>query len=301
MRAVCLGEALIDFIALDAVSLAEATHFIRCLGGAAVNVVVGLHYLELPVTLISRVGRDKLGQQVLLELEKRGISPDHVQVDQKWPTKCSFISHDKTGQRYIEIANRQSADQHIDPKEIQNAIHDDFDALYFSGVMLLKEQGLDLVMQCIHAAKAKEALVVFDPVFDVARAAEPVKRRIVDVLAHTNVLKVNDTEYKALESVLSHPATAPPLILHTKGAAGATIRLNQFDVSIDPVNVESVDPTGAGDAFLAGFLAALLKERRRTDKNSLALHGQAAALNASKIITEVGGNNAYTFSGKASI
>lgn len=291
MRTICLGEALIDFIALDAVPLPEATHYMRCLGGAAVNVAVGLQHFGVPVTLVSRVGRDKLGQQVLLELEQRGLSLEHVQVDQKWPTKCSFISHDKSGLRYIEIANRQSADQHIDAVQTQKALYDDFDVLYFSGVMLLKEQGLGLVMQCIRTAKEKEALVAFDPVLDVSRASEPVKERIVEVLAHTDILKVNDTEYEALSDALSDQR--PSIILHTRGEDGATIRYLQSEVTIEAVDVIPVDPTGAGDAFLAGFLATMLKDGGDIDKEIVELGGETAALNASKIITEVGGNNAY--------
>ena len=293
MRVICLGEALIDFISTELVPLAEATQYQRCLGGAAVNVAVGLQCHGIETSLVSRVGRDKLGKLVLLELERWGLSTQYVQIDPVRPTKCSFISHDKEGHRFIEIANRQSADQQIDAQEMQSAFERKFDALYISGVMLIQERGRELVMQSIQKANSFGALVVFDPVFDIARASESIKRRIIDVVSYVDVLKVNDAEYEALADTLSDRQIGPELILLTKGKDGAHIRSQVSEVNIEAVPAMGVDPTGAGDAFLASFLANLLKKNKQFNDESLRTWGESATHNASRIVGVVGGTNGY--------
>ena len=297
MRAICLGEALIDFIATDQVPLVEAAHFVRCLGGAAVNVAIGLQYNGIATSLVSRVGRDKLGEQVLLELKRSGISTSFIQIDPRRPTKCSFISHDEDGNRFIEIANRQSADQQLDSAEMLKAFQDPFDLLYISGVMLIQEHGYQVAMAAVEAVRQNGALVAFDPVFDISRAAEPVKRRVGDILKYVDVLKANDSEYEALSTQLSILQHA--LILHTKGARGAIIKYGHHEVEVEAIRGSIKDPTGAGDAFLSGFLGSFLKHKGKLDDvrpEQLKAWGVEATRNAMRIIQKYGGNNGYGLS-----
>ena len=307
MRAICLGESLIDFISKENVPLVEARRFERCLGGAAVNVALGLQAHHIQPALVSRVGKDQLGQVVLKELGKAGLSTQYIQVDPTRPTKCSFISHDVHGHRSIEIANRQSADQNMDPGPMASAFDAGFDALYISGVLLIQEKGWPLAMQAIQWANTAGALIAFDPVFDVSKSSRPIKQRIEDILPYVHILKVNQAEHDALRAALQQADKQPRWILLTKGAQGALVMAGQEHVPIDARPVPCVDPTGAGDAFLAGFLAGLLNHQKEngthrmyTAKNLHAC-GTLGAVTASRVIQHVGGNNAYWSDNKASV
>ena len=291
MRVICLGEALIDFISIDQVPLTKATHFIRCLGGGAVNVAIGLQCNGIEASLVSRVGRDKLGEQVVMELKQSGLSTSFVQIDSERPTKCSFISHDEHGNRFIEIANRQSADQKLDNEEMLKAFQAPFGLLYISGVMLIQEHGYRVAMDAVKIARQKGALIAFDPVFDISRATEPVKKRVNDALHYVDILKANDAEYDALSAQLSTLPQA--LILHTKGPRGAVIKYGPHRVEIKAIHGSIKDPTGAGDAFLSGFLGALLKSNGRLEDlraEELMTWGEEATRNAMRIIQEYGGS-----------
>lgn len=299
MRVVCMGEALIDFVSCESGPLTEASRFIRCIGGAAVNVAAGLHNQGIQSTLVSRVGRDQWGQLIINSLEQQGLSPSFVQIDPQKPTKCCFISHDASGSRFIEIANRQSADQDFEVENISKAFQEPLNALYISGVMLIHREGLKRVMQGVKLAKQSSAIIVFDPVVDVSRSAKPVKNRIIDLLPYIDLLKVNESEYAALCPAFTEVSSTPGLILHTKGADGAEIIYGKLTITLDAVNTECLDPTGAGDAFLAGFLAAYLKEqgpsmmRREPEIPMLKRWGNAGAINAARIIQSYGGNSGY--------
>lgn len=301
MRIICLGEALIDFISSTPGPLTEASNFVRCIGGAAVNVAAGLHAHNVHATVVSRVGRGQWGILIMNELEQRGLSTSFIQVDHKMPTKCCFISHDELGNRFIEIANRQSADKNLDAEEMRAAFEEPLDALYISGVMLIHEGGLERVMQGIQLAKQMNALILFDPVFDISRAGEHLKKRINAVLDFVDLLKVNESEYNALASALQDASPGPSIILHTKGAQGAEIISGMHTVSVDAVDTLCVDPTGAGDAFLTGFLVACLSDgkamdwRGDLDATQLKKWGKAGALNAARVIQKPGGTRGYWY------
>ena len=296
MRAICLGEILIDFIALEPGPLQQATHFIRCTGGSATNLAVGLHAFGIDVDICSRVGKDLMGKVALNALRNYGISTKHIAIDSKKPTKCSFISHDDTGKRFIEIVNRDSADQNLTFEDIQSAVSTPFDLLHISGVMLLSDQGLAMVTVCIDWANKHGARISFDPVFDLERAHESVKKRIVEVLPRCDVIKLNDTEYRAVSHDMSFPRMASSMIIHTQGDKGALIKYGTCAVTIPAIEAPCIDPTGAGDAFFASFLALLMNEFSDdlpTDGASIQRLGEAGAAHASRIIQHVGGITYY--------
>ena len=253
MRAVCLGEVLIDFIAPEPGPLQQATHFFRCTGGSGANLAVGLHSFGVNIDLCSKVGKDLMGKVALSELQTLGLPIAHVYTDSRKPTKCSFISHDEAGKRYIEIVNRDSADQNMGFVDVQSAVLTPFDVLHISGVMLLSDQGLVLVKQCIDYANHYEALISFDPVFDLERAQKSVKKRIFDILPLCNVIKLNDTEYQAVSHDTSPDSLASSMLVHTQGDKGALIKYGDITVTMPAIKAPCIDPTGAGDAFFAAF------------------------------------------------
>ena len=299
LKAFCLGEAIVDFISVDGTSWMEATHFTRCLGGAGANIAIGLKHFGIDSELIGRVGKDKLGTFVVNELNRHNLSIQHLQEDSTKPTKCSFIGHDVNENRFIEIANRDSADQQIDMRSIR-PLSNPFQLLYVSGVALLGPIGFDVVLNALDRARDQGAIVAFDPVFDVAKASNVVRERIFSILANVDVLKVNDAEYKALESyLLDSPAFSPSVVVRTLGPAGLLVEYAQNSIQIAANDAPCVDPTGAGDALFSAFLATLLLDGASPEEliginaSLLRLAGEAGAKNAAQIIQQIGAVDAY--------
>src|SRR4051812_39611201 len=82
----CIGELLWDSL--------PAGLF---LGGAPFNVAGHLHALGVPVGMVSRVGRDRLGSEALQRLARNGIATDLVQVDPALPTGFVSVLVDEQG------------------------------------------------------------------------------------------------------------------------------------------------------------------------------------------------------------
>ena len=82
----CVGEVLWDSL--------PAGLF---LGGAPFNVARHLRLLGLPATLVSRIGRDQLGDEALRRLARYGLSTELIQVDPALPTGFVMVELDAHG------------------------------------------------------------------------------------------------------------------------------------------------------------------------------------------------------------
>src|SRR5512133_931410 len=88
----CVGEVLWDSL--------PAGLF---LGGAPFNVACHLRAADLPVTMVSRVGADRLGAEALLRAERYGVGVDLVQVDPLLPTGFVRVAVDDAGNASFDI------------------------------------------------------------------------------------------------------------------------------------------------------------------------------------------------------
>ncbi len=294
MRVVCLGELVVDFISPDRGTLSDASCFHRCLGGAAANVAVGIGQRGARVSLVSKVGADEFGRYARLEASNQGLSTEYVYLDDARPTRCTFIAHDADGRRHIEIANRSSADQALQAAEITPALEDVVHILYLSGVALLNARLAADVMEAVDRVRRLSGWVAFDPVVDVSRVSEVIKERIASVVGHTDILIASHRMHDGL-----YARADPAIRILTYGEEGARIRSGRLDIDIPARKVRAVDPTGAGDAFLASFLASMVEDRTRyeglhaIEEPLLRRWGERSADDAARIVQAIGAVTAY--------
>src|SRR5207237_667816 len=88
----CVGEILWD-------SLPDALF----LGGVPFNVAGHLHALGVPVTVVTRVGNDRLGTEALARVTGRGMDTACVQVDDEYPTGFVAVTLDASGVPSFDI------------------------------------------------------------------------------------------------------------------------------------------------------------------------------------------------------
>src|SRR3954468_12585233 len=88
----CVGEVLWD-------SLPEGLF----LGGAPFNVACHLRATGTPVSMVSRVGDDRLGEEVLRRAARYGVGTDLIQVDETLPTGFVRVHVDERGNGSYEI------------------------------------------------------------------------------------------------------------------------------------------------------------------------------------------------------
>lgn len=256
MRFGCIGELVIDFICPDEVhALQDAGHFIRCAGGSPANVSAMLHAAGFEVTLVSRVGKDAYGRYLLDLLDRIGIPARAVSTDPVHPTRCVFLAHDAAGRRYIEVANRNSADQYIGPEQVVNL--GALDVLHVGGTTLLGEITGNTMLDLAGRVKRAGRYVTFDPNINIRRISPAVRKRMAALLPMVDLLKVNEEEWKMMQGLFGVTASSFVTVVCTRGDAGASVFNDQRQFDIAPDAVKAKDVTGAGDAFFAGFIIHL--------------------------------------------
>jgi 2-dehydro-3-deoxygluconokinase len=235
----------------------------RSVAGAESNVAIGLARLGHRVGFVGRVGDDVFGRVVVSALRAEGVDVSQVARDAA-PT--GLLVRDCAGERPSEVVyhRRGSAGARLEPADVSEP--------YLSAARLVHVSGVTgLIGDGPRAAAAKAmragALVSFDPnirrrLCPPERAAEllrPLAREADMVIASEDealLLSGRDDGEAAAAWFLEQGAR---LVVIKRGAAGAwaTDGEQRFEQAAWPVTV--VDAVGAGDAFAAGLLSALLR------------------------------------------
>lgn len=267
------GESLVDFLPDErGVSLRDVNAFRKTVGGAPTNLAVGLARLGCQPGLLGKVAEDEFGEFIVETLRSEGVDVRGVSRTDEAQTGLTFVTLDADGERSFQFYRDRTADTCLDEEDVDADLVAE-SALFQIGSNVMIEPDLRrAAMQAMEWARSSGSLVSFDPNIRVHIWDHPDDARdsIEDVLAYTDILKLNEEE---LEFLL--PETSPREAWHeyfeprgvrafafTEGAQGARLYLNEGRCEAEAPEVEVVDTTGAGDGFLSGFLAKIVRHLR---------------------------------------
>lgn len=226
-------------------------------GGAGANTAAWLAHAGVGTVLVGRVGDDVAGRRAFEELTTAGVRCAFT-FDPVAATCCVVVLVDGDGQRSMlpdRGAGKNLAAADLSPELLDEARH-----LHVSGYVLLDEETREAGRAMLAAAKDAGLTTSVDPQ---AAALMTDAARFVEDVRGVDVLLPNLDELEALTGVRD-PASAATLldavgtVAVTTGPAGASWVDRGGVVSVPAEPSECVDSTGAGDAFDAGLLAALL-------------------------------------------
>jgi len=254
-RVVVIGDALVDEV--DGASI---------VGGAALNVAVGLARLGVPARLIAMVGDDPPGAQVRAHCAAHGV--ELVATAAPRGTAVATAVRDGGTMRYDFNEAGTSRFVELDGHE---------DALEAAPLVLVSCLALELEAQVAPLAalpRSRERLML-DPNARPAYLRAPgATRRFaagLDLLASRALLVKLSDEDAELVYGAEADATAARLVAAgagavavTRGAAGATVFTDggRVDASVPQLEAPIVDTIGAGDSVLASLAASVLEGDR---------------------------------------
>lgn len=263
----------------------EGEIFEEAPGGKGANQAVAVARLGCRVGLIARVGADERGQRILDQLTAEGLDVAHVRRDQDAPTGVALIMVDRTGEKQILTA--PGANRRLTEGDVAAAKQ----RIASSKVLLAQlEVPLPAVTLALRLARAAGVRTVLDPA-----PAVPLSD---DILQLVDVIRPNASEAEALTGVpvrdRSSAARAARVLLGRgvgaavlqAGEAGDLLVTSNEEHFLPRIPVESVDATGAGDAFAAALAVGLAEERSLTEAASMA--SAAAALATTKLGAQAG-------------
>jgi fructokinase len=268
---VAVGELIIDFVSTaSGVGLQGAPGFLKAAGGAPANVAVGLARLGTRSAFIGRLGADPFGRFLEGTLRKEGVGTQGICFDANHGTRLAFVSLGATGEREFEFWERSPADEQLTARDVPSGMLSHCTVVHISSFLLLKEPARSTVKSIASAARKKGRLISFDPNIRIALWPSPAmaRRQIMRIIRSSDIVKLNAEEAGFLTGSKSQSRSAasirsmgPSLVVITDGAKGCFYQSAQHEGRAEGFRVCTVDTTGCGDAFLAGLLHRIVRDR----------------------------------------
>jgi fructokinase len=250
-QVVCFGEALWHILPTGAAP-----------GGAPMNVAYHLHKQKKNPAVITRIGIDNKGQQLMNIFSGRGVCTDFFQVDNKYETGKVFANPNEYNELVYDIV-KPAAWDFIGWDDAFTELISNADFFVFGSLAARNKVSKDTLFQLLETAKNK--------VLDINLRAPHYSRRIVEqLLQKANFVKMNLAElelitgwfsnYTSMEDRLQSIADKFKLsnMVVTMGGNGSLLLMNGKITRHPGFKVAVVDTVGSSDAFLAGLLSQLL-------------------------------------------
>jgi 2-dehydro-3-deoxygluconokinase len=241
--------------------------------GAESNFAIALRRLGVPVTWVSRLGADPLGDVIYESLSAEGLDLSWVRRDPA-PTGV-FFKWRAEGSSHVLYYRRDSAASRLEPADVPDAKLVEAALVHLTGItMALSESARRTVVDVARRAHSHKSTVLFDPNYRPALWSGPEAA----ATAHSEILDSVDWYLCGLEEGnLLWGTSDPESLFEAMAAAGvrrAVVREAEGAFVVqhgDVVKVvpdrreEVVDEIGAGDGFAAGFAFGLISGWRAVD------------------------------------
>lgn len=278
---VTLGESLVILAAAPG-RLVSAVTLTKSIGGAESNVAIGLARLGLDVEVITRVGDDPFGEEIVRTLRAERVGVAGVEVDAARATALMVKERPTADRANVFYYRAGSPATAMDADSAQRA----WDRLagpprhvHVSGVTLALGTGpRAAVDRLLHNARAVGATVSVDAnhrkklwdvgafraaCLPVALAADDLLVSDDEALALTGRPLLDPSEQALFDALAELAAGGPARVVVRRGADGSIGRTRDGEVVVTPAVTAGpvVDVVGAGDAYTAGYLLDVLDGR----------------------------------------
>ncbi|MDZ8200369.1 sugar kinase [Microbacterium sp. SSW1-59] len=283
---VTVGESLLRLSTDRVGPLAHATALHLGFGGAESNVAIGLSRLGVATTWVSRLGADSAGDLILRELHAEGVSTVAAR-DTSAPTAL-MMKVKRTPDTVEVIYHRAgSAASLLSPADIDPVLLRDASMLHLTGITAaLSDSARDAVRAAAAMAREVGTPVSFD-LNHRARlwSADDARSFYAEILPFVDIVFAGDDEARLivegdrsdLDLARALADAGPATAVLKLGARGALAVEGTTTEQVPAVAIRPVDTVGAGDAFVAGFLAAQLAGESLKDRLGLAVRTGAFA------------------------
>ena len=292
-----LGELLIDFtqagISPKGNPLMEANP-----GGAPCNVLALLSKLGHSTAFIGKGGQDGFGDQLESALLECGIATEGLLRDKDIHTTLAIVHTLPDGDRDFSFYRNPGADLMLNENEINAELIQNSRIFHFGSLSMTDEPCRSATRKAISLAETYGRLRSFDPnlrppLWD---SMDHAQEEILYGLAHCDVLKISDNEIQWLSGKDDYDEGIAwlrqqfdiPLILLSMGKDGSRAYHGELRVEVPAFVLENtIETTGAGDAFLGVILHYILNNGWKTYNESelydmLTFANAAAALITTK-------------------
>jgi len=245
----------------------EAAQFFACLGGSSANIAVALVRHGAAASLLTCVADDAIGRFCLNELDKYGVERSHVRAVGGEVSNSLAVIESRVIDHQSVIYRNGAADFEMSLQDVEGVDYAAFGALIATGTVLAAEPSRSATFAAFERARAAGLPLILD--LDYRPYSWPSPADAAQTMSCAgglcDIVVGNDVEFgrmagdyaQGLAAARALARSSARIVVYKMGEKGAiTItREGEFRTGIYPVT--ALKPTGAGDSFLGGFIAAL--------------------------------------------
>jgi len=270
----CFGAVVVDLIAQDVAVIpgpgdsARSGSIHLAIGGCAANTATGLARLGHPVRLCGAVGDDHLGDFLRGGLEREGVDLRHFSVHPGVRTGATFVINvEGEDRRFISATG---ANDEPWPEKFDTADLEDAAVVSFHAYGLARRPDVEDASRILKAARSAGAVTLLDVI---VIPGEDLLPDLTVLLPLVDGFFPNEDEARRLTGRADPAQAAACLrdlgastVVVTCGERGLVWNSPEGCGSLAALTVETVDATGCGDAFGAGFIDAHLRDGALKEK-----------------------------------
>lgn len=253
------------------------------IGGAPANFAYHVSQFGLPSCVVSAVGADALGREIVENFTSKGLT--HLLPEVPYPTGTVQVEIDQAGIPQYDIRENVAWDNIPFTPQLE-ALARRTRAVCFGSLAQRNAVSRNTIGSFLDAMPRRDdSLVVFDVNL---RQGFYNKEILCDSMSRCNILKINDEELVAVSRMFGYPGIDLQdkcwillgkynlkMLILTCGINGSYV-FTPGNVSFMPTpKVEVADTVGAGDSFTAAFIANILKGRPVAEAHAKAVQTSA--------------------------
>lgn len=268
----------------------EATRFTSALGGSAANIAAGICRLGGAASLLTSVSDDAVGRFTTLEMQRYKIGTTHVRLAKGEARTSLAVVETRLEDTQSVIYRNGVADFQLSPEHVRSVDFSAYGAVIVTGTALAVEPSRAACLLAMEMARAAGLPVVLDIDYRPYSWADAKEAAAVNLLAaqSSDIVIGNDVEFAVIAGgagliqARELANTSAKIVVYKMGEKGSVTLHDGEEFETGIYRVEALKPTGAGDAFMAGFITGLAAG---LDVKDCVLRGSAAA---AIVVTRVG-------------
>ena len=248
-------------------------------GGSAANTIHGLAMMGMDAGFIGSVGKDETGDFFESDMRSAGVNTYLLRRKTETGTAVALVSKDSER----TFGTHLGAAIELEGRDIKSNLFTGYDFLYMEGYLITNRK---LVETACRNAKEKGVKIAIDLAsFNVVEAFHSDFRDIIT--EYVDIIFANEEEAKAYTGkepaeALEELSAQCEIAVVKVGSEGSYIKRGDEVVKVDTIKVKSMDTTGAGDLYAAGFLYGLCQD------DDLGLCGAYGSILAGNVIEVIG-------------
>ena len=253
-------------------SLESVSSWTKYPGGAPANVACALVKLGIPTAFVGCFSEDSPGSELLQLLDDVGVNTGAIQRILQFPTREIYVLRSLYGDRIFAGFGEHSpdcfADAYLQSRQLSEQLFIDAEYLVIGTLELAYPQSREAVFKALELADKYYLRIILDvnhreQFWLDSTEAKPLIRQLWQYI---DFLKLAKEEALWLFDTCDAGAICYGLgsvegVIVTDGAAEVSYCISEQEGKIEPFALPTIDTTGAGDAFVAGFIYQLLQKK----------------------------------------